>query len=153
MSLTTEITIIALDENGKECFRYKAAGGYGDLAEILSGEAKMIKEGLLGMLTEEEIEYYKFENPWTDEEEWDDKRIKIKDPKKLLNIFNKIKEHYIQYELKEWYKKDIERNNDNWMLSYIRSKVNVLVELGKMIGILELAAQNNCKIKAFMPVW
>ncbi len=151
MSISTQLTIITLNEEGKECFKYEPENrSYSALVGILIGEAKMIKEGLLGMMSQEEIEYLKFENPWNEYEELDYSRIKIKDPKKLLDIMNKIKDHIISYELKDSYKKDFEEENTNWILSYVRSEINVLVELGKVTSILEMAVQNNCKVKAYL---
>jgi len=153
MSLDVQIVILALDKDGKECFKYEPPTGYfGEIEQILSGESKMVQSGLLGMLTEEEIEYFKFKNPWDENENLDYDRIEIKDPAKLLSVLEKIKDHYIRYELKEVYKKDIAECDDNWMLSYMRSKLSLLVDIGKVMSILELAVQGNCKVKAHVSI-
>ena len=154
MSLDANLKIQALDESGNQMFMYEPEfPGYGIIHKILRAEEEVFKDRLLGMVTDEELEYFKFFSPDGDEYIPDISTVEPKDPTKILSVLERYSEHYRNYEMKAEYKKDIAEGDDNWRLSKIRQKIRLLEDLGKIMGIMELAKMNGWKVRNYLYVY
>lgn len=152
MSLDAYLKIQAIDESGKQMFMYEPdIAGYRSIHKILRAEEEVFKDKLMGMVTNEELEYFKFFSP--DEPIPEISIIEPKDPAKILSVLEKYSEHYRNYELKAEYKKDIAEGNDNWIISNIRHKIRLLQDLGKIMSIMELAKMNGWKVRNYLLVY